>query len=109
MRVLLAGLLIVAGLAPSTQGKRTFTGVITDGMCAAGDHSRMRMGPTAAECAIACVDAHGAAFILYDGKTVYRLSDQSTPEKFAGKKVTVTGMLNAAADAIEVESIVSAN
>ena len=73
MRVLLAGLLIIAGLAPA-QSKRTFTGVITDGMCAAGDHSKMRMGPTAAECTIACVDAHGAAFVLYDGKTVFGLT-----------------------------------
>ena len=28
---------------------------------------------------------------VYDGKTTWILSDQKTPEKFAAKKVTVTG------------------
>ena len=108
MRFLIAGLLMVVGLGPA-QSKGTFTGVITDGMCAAGDHSRMRMGPTNAECTIACVDAHGAAFVLYDGKILYGLSDQKTPEKFAGKRVTVTGALNAATRMIQVESITASN
>ena len=54
-------------------------------MCANADHSQMRMGPTDAECTIACVSAHGAMYVLYDGKDVYTLSDQQTPEKFAGK------------------------
>ena len=105
MRVLIASLVIIAGLAPA-QGQRTFSGVITDDMCAAGDHSRMRMGPSNHECTIACVDAHGAAFVLYDGKLVYGLSDQKTPEKFAGKNVTVMGVVNATTRMIQVESIV---
>jgi len=52
-------LLAVAALAaaPATQ---TFTGTITDNMCARGGHSQMRMGPTDAECTVACVGAHGA-------------------------------------------------
>ena len=33
--------------------------------------------------------AHDASFVLWDGKNVYSLSDQKTPEKFAGQKVTV--------------------
>ena len=106
-RVLSLSLLIIAALAPA-QSKRTFTGTITDDMCATADHSRMRMGPTDAECTIACVLAHGALYVLYDGKEVYTLSDQKTPEKFAGKKVTVTGTLNTAAKKIQVESIAAA-
>ena len=76
-------------------GKETFTGVITDSMCARPDHSRMRMGPTDAECTTACVKYHGAMYVLYDGKETYTLSDQKTPEKFAAKKVTVAGTLDA--------------
>ena len=90
------------------QGKQKFTGAITDSMCAEADHSRMRMGPTDAECTIACIDAHGASYVLYDGKEVYALSDQRTPEKFAGKKVTVTGTLDAKTRTIQVDSITAA-
>jgi hypothetical protein len=100
-------LLVAAGLstAPAVQ---TFSGVVTDSMCAAGDHSGMRMGPTDAQCTTACVLAHGATYVLYDGKTSYGLSDQRTPEKFAGKKVTVTGTLDAKTMTIRVESISAA-
>jgi len=90
------------------QGKRTFTGTITDSMCATADHSGMRMGPTDAECTIACVQAHGAQYVLYDGKNVFTLSDQQSPEKFAGRKVTVTGTLDASRMVIQVNSIILA-
>lgn len=68
----------------------------------------MRMGPTDAECTKACVDVHGASYVLYDGKQAYTLSDQKAPEKFAGKKVTVSGTLNAKTKTIQVDSIVAA-
>lgn len=106
MKPLILTVLVVAALA--APGKQTFTGVITDSMCPAGDHSRMRMGSTDAECTIACVDAHGAQYVLYDGKESYTLSDQRTPEKFAGKKVTVTGTLDAKTKTIKVDSIAAA-
>jgi hypothetical protein len=89
-------------------GKQTFTGVITDGMCPTADHSQMKMGPTDAECTKACVSIHGAAYVLYDGKNTYELSDQKTPEKFAAKKVTVTGTLDAKTKTIKVDSIIAA-
>ena len=107
MKRAIFGLLLIAALA-AAQGKRKFTGAITDSMCAAAGHSRMRMGPTDAECTIACVLAHDAAYVLYDGKEVYMLSDQRTPEKFAGKKVTVTGTLDAKTHTIRVDSITAA-
>ena len=69
----------------------------------------MRMGSNDAECTIACVSAHGAMYVLYDGKELYTLSDQQTPEKFAGKKVTVTGTLDAKTRIIQVGSITAAN
>ena len=98
---------ILAAFVPA-QAKRTFTGTITDGMCPGGSHAQMRMGPTDPECTIACVDAHGALFVLYDGTSAYNLSDQKSPEKFAGKKVTVTGTLNTQTRTIQVDSIVAA-
>jgi hypothetical protein len=100
-------LLAIAALA-AAQGKQTFTGAITDDMCARADHSGMRMGPTDAECTIACVMVHGASYVLYDGKEVYTLSDQKTPEKFAGQKVTVRGTLDAKTKTIRVDSITAA-
>jgi hypothetical protein len=95
----------VLGAAP---GKRRFTGTITDNMCPQADHSGMRMGPTDAECAIACVGVHDAQYGLYDGKDLYALSDQRTAEKFAAKKVTVTGRLDAKTRTIQVDSIAAA-
>lgn len=108
MKLLLFGLLVIVLLmaaltaAPDT---RKFTGVITDSMCENADHSRMKMGPTDAECTIACINEHGALYVLYDGKDAYTLSDQRTPEKFAAKKVTVTGTLDAKTMTIRVDSI----
>jgi hypothetical protein len=104
MKPLIWSLLTIAALSPA-QGKRLFTGTITDGMCANADHAQMRMGPTDAECTIACINEHGAMYVLYDGKDSYTLSDQRTPEKFAAQKVTVRGMLNVKTKTIQVDSI----
>jgi hypothetical protein len=104
MKHLILSVLAVAALsaAPDTQ---TFTGIITDNMCGASGHAQMQMGPTDAECAVACVAVHGATYVLVDGKAVYALSDQRTPEKFAAQKVKVTGTLDAKTNTIHVDSI----
>ena len=107
MKSLIASLFAVAALS-AAPAKQTFTGTITDNMCARGGHSQMRMGPTDAECTVACVGAHGATYVLFDGKEVYTLSDQRTPEKFAAQKVKVTGTLDAKTRTIQVESITAA-
>ena len=107
MRPLIVGLLALTALS-AAQGKQTFVGTITDDMCERADHSRMQMGPTDAECTRACVAQHGAAFVLFDGTNVYKLSDQKTPDKFAGQKVRVTGTVDAKTRTIRVESISAA-
>jgi uncharacterized protein DUF5818 len=107
MKSWIVSLVLVAALT-AAQGKQKFTGVITDSMCSSADHKAMRMGPTDAECTVACVLAHGASYVLYDGKEVYMLSDQTSPEKLAGKKVTVTGTLDAKTKTIKVDSITAA-
>jgi translation elongation factor P/translation initiation factor 5A len=104
---MILGLLAVAALA-AVQGKQTFTGTITDSMCATANHAPMRMGPTDAECATACVEVHDADYVLYDGKDAYVLSDKKTAEKFAAQKVTVTGTLDAKTRKIQVDSITAA-
>ncbi len=110
MKYLMLSLLALAALPPlsATQGKQTFTGTITDDMCARAGHRQMRMGPTDADCTIACVRAHDAMYVLYDGKDVYTLSDQRTPEKFAAQKVRVTGTLDAKTKTIQVDSMTAA-
>ena len=88
----------------------SFTGTITDNGdpdCAKGDHSDMKMGNDA-QCTIGCVKGHGAKYVLYDGKQTYVLSDQKTPEQYAGKKVVVTGTLDAKTKTIQVGSIAAA-
>lgn len=83
----------------------TFRGVITDSMCNL-NHKPMNMGPDA-ECTKACVK-HGAKYVLHDGKKAYKLSDQQTPEKFAGQKVTVTGTLFEKTGVIKADKIEAA-
>ena len=96
---------LLAGAALAAPAKQTFTGVITDSECGSAGHARMRMGPTDAECTYACIQAHGAQYVLLAGKTIYKLSNQDLPEKFAGAKVRVTGTLDAKTKTIQVESI----
>lgn len=96
--VFLAGTMLVAAANQS----KTFTGVITDTMC--GDnHAAMKVSPDA-KCVRECVK-HGSKYALYDGKNVYVLSDQQTPEKFAAQKVKVTGTLYEKTKVLKVDSI----
>lgn len=108
MKTVIVCLLFLAALVQA-QASQSYSGIVTDSMCPKGDHSRMRMGPTDAECTIACIDAHGALYVLYDGKNSYTLSDQKTAEKFAGKKVTVHGTLDARAGTIQVDAITASD
>jgi hypothetical protein len=84
---------------------QTFTGVITDSMCV-NNHAMMHITPDD-KCVRKCVRA-GAKYVLYDGKTAYKLSDQQTPEKFAAQKVKLTGVPFPATGIIQVEKIEAA-
>jgi hypothetical protein len=100
------GLLLAAGVSLAVPGKdaKTFVGSIGDSMCGA---KHMMAGESDKDCTLECVKG-GSTYILIDpsGK-IYQLSDQKTPEQFAGAKVTVTGTLKG--DTISVASIVAAN
>ena len=103
MRIIIIALL---SLAPSlgAQSTQTFTGVITDDGCAKS-HAQMRMGPTDADCTNACVSAHGSAYALNDGKTIYTLKSRDKLEKFAAQKVSIVGTLDKKTNTIQVDSI----
>src|SRR3990172_5191355 len=106
------GLLALAGLSAAAlsaaQGKQTFTGKITDDECPRSNHEAMQMGPNDAEGSVACVEAHGTQYVLYDGEHAYGLSDQKTPKQFAGQQVAVTGTLDTKTSTIQVDSIAAA-
>lgn len=98
------GMLVAAANPP-----QTFTGVITDTMCGA-DHKPMKMG-TDAKCTQECVRTSSdkkVKYALYDGKNVYVLSDQQTPESLAGQRVKVTGVLYQKTKIIQVDKIEAA-
>jgi hypothetical protein len=102
-------LVLALAAAQAAQRPHSFTGVVTDSECSLGDHSKMKMGPTDAECVKACVEEHGASYVLYDGKISYALSDQKTASRFAGKKVIISGTLDPAAKLIKVAGIKAAH
>jgi len=94
-------------LGLSLQAAQTFTGVITDTMCGA-NHTHMNIRPDE-KCVRDCVkmDKRYKYALLANGK-MYVLSDQQTPEKFAAKKVKVTGTLFEKTGIIKVDKIETA-
>jgi hypothetical protein len=100
----IALLFMTGTLLLTAAGKRTFTGVITDTMCGA-NHKPMNVSPDS-KCVLECVKHDkNVKFALYDGKNVYTLSDQQTPEKYAGQKVKITGTLYEKTKILQVDSI----
>lgn len=105
MPFLMAALFVATGSAA-----QTFTGMITDSMCGA-DHKPMKMGSDD-KCTKECVRTSSdkkIKYALYDGKNVYVLSDQQTPESFAGQHVRVTGKLFEKTKIIQVDKIEAAH
>lgn len=94
-----SGTMTVAAAAQSV------TGVITDTMCGA-KHGMMKGQPDS-ECTRLCVKG-ARDYALYDGKTLWKLSDQKTPASFAAQRVTVTGEVNEKTMTIKVTKIEAA-
>jgi hypothetical protein len=104
---LLISLLAAAALAADRKS-RVFTGVITESMCKR-NHAMMGGKTPDAQCVIDCVKADKSVkYALHDGKKLYVLSDQQTPEQFAAQKVRVKGVLYEKTQIIKVESIEAA-
>ena len=103
MKQAIAIIALSAAMTVAAAAAEKYTGVITDNMCA-GDHKSMNMGPDA-KCVTDCVKSMGGQYALWDGKTAWVLSDQKGAEKFAAKKVTVTGTADPATKTLKVDSI----
>lgn len=105
-----AGILVFAlgiAAAAAASDSKTYVGVISDTMCGA-NHAPMKVSPDA-RCVTECVrDAKTHQYALVSGTLVYKLTDQTTPAKFAGQKVTVTGVLDPKTKTLKVERIVQA-
>jgi hypothetical protein len=111
------GLLISAGLVSmaATEHSQVFRGEIGDSQCALNVHSLNRsheemlkkkdVGTTAADCARYCVKYLGGVFVLVVKEKVYKLDDQDLAEKYAGKKVRLTGVLDLRTNTIAVHAI----
>jgi hypothetical protein len=102
MKTILLTLFLSAAAAAATQ---SVTGVITDTMCGA-KHS-MKKGQPDDECIRMCAKG-SREYALYDGKGVWKLSDQKSPAQFAAKRVKVTGTVDEKTMTIKVASIEAA-
>ena len=97
----------LASVAIAAEAPKTYAGTITDSMCVM-NHKMMKISPDS-KCVRECVkNSKEVKYVLHDGKTTYRLSDQKTPEQFAAQKVKVTGKLYAKTGIIAVEKIEAA-
>lgn len=111
------GLLMSAGLVSMAETDRVqvFRGEIGDSQCALNVHSLSRsheemlkkkeIGTTAADCARYCVKNLGGVFVLQVKERVYKLDDQDLAEKYAGRKVKLTGVLDSKTNIITVLAI----
>jgi len=105
MKKLIGTLILATGMLAAADKPRMYTGVITYTMCGA-NHAAMGVKPDA-KCVRECVkmDPSKTKYALLVGKDIYVLSDQQSPEQFAGKKVRITGTLYEKTQILQVDSI----
>ena len=65
----------------------------------------MTAGQSDDKCVAACVKSTSSQYALFDGKQVWKLSDQKRPAKLAAQRVKVIGILNEKTRTIQVDSI----
>jgi hypothetical protein len=88
-------ILVVAGFCFGGTAVKTFSGVIHDNRC---------VGPN---CATQCPVTKEPKYTLQSGDQAWVLSDQKTPAQYVGRKVVVTGTVEAD-NKLKVTSIVPA-
>jgi hypothetical protein len=93
-------LFIAASL--TTLHAQTVEGVITDTMC--GARHTMAKDLSDVDCVKMCAKGSND-YALFDGKTLWKLSNQKLAGQFAAKHVRVSGETNAEAKKIKVEAI----
>ncbi|MBI2822954.1 MAG: hypothetical protein HYX74_12090 [Acidobacteria bacterium] len=107
-RILLA-LVLVAFMAGAwmffgrSRTVETWSGAISDAMCG-GNHAAMG-GNNASDCTVECVHFMRSKYVLVTDHEAYVLSDQESPEQFAGQRVKVTGVMDSKAKLLRVQAI----
>jgi hypothetical protein len=114
--VLCCGFAVLALAAPGyAQTSRVFRGEISDSQCALNVHSLTRshqemlksksMGGTSNTCSVYCIERLGGYLVLSAGNDVYRLDRSDLVHGFEGRKVVITGALDAKLKQIHVLKI----
>ena len=108
------GVLAVPGIAHG-QTSRLFHGEVSDSQCALNVHSLTRshqemlksksMGGTSNTCSVYCIEHLGGYLVLSAGNDVYRLDRSDLVHGFEGRKVIITGTLDAKLKQIHVLKI----
>ena len=97
------------------QNSRVFHGEVSDSQCAMNVHSLTRshqemlksksMGGTASTCSMYCIEHLGGYLVLSIGNDVYRLDRSDLVHGFEGRRVAITGVLDAKLKQIHVVKI----
>jgi hypothetical protein len=97
-----AGICLTAMSTTADEG--SWTGYVTDSLCAKGDVSKMKN----TDCATMCVKDHGAKWVLYSmkDKKAFTLEPTDKVESHAGQYVTIKGTLDG--ENIKVTSVSTA-
>lgn len=108
------GVLALAG-AVYGQTSHVYHGEVSDSQCAMNVHSLTRshqemlksksMGGTSNTCSVFCIEHLGGYLVLSVGNDVYRLDRSDLVHGFEGRKVMVTGVLDAKLKQIHVLKI----
>src|SRR5579864_1936330 len=106
-----AGVLVLASAAWG-QNARVFKGEVSDSQCALNVHSLTRshqemlksksMGGTSNTCAVYCIEHLGGYLVLSAGNDVYRLDRPDLVHGYEGRRVVITGILDAKLNQIHV-------
>jgi hypothetical protein len=94
---------------------KTYRGEVADSQCALNVHSLTHshqemlksksMGGDSASCARYCTTYLGGTFVLSVKKDIYHLDDQTVVQRFAGRRVKVSGILDPKSKTIHVVNV----
>ena len=109
-----AGILALTGAAYG-QASHAYHGEVSDSQCAMNVHSLTRshqemlksksMGGTSNTCTVYCIEHLGGYLVLSAGNDVYRLDRSDLVHGFEGRRVIITGILDAKLKQIHVLKI----
>jgi hypothetical protein len=110
-----AGILAVATALYGQNATHAFHGEVSDSQCALNVHSLTRshqemlksksMGGTSNTCSVYCIEHLGGYLVLSAGNHVYRLDRADLVHGFEGRRVVITGVLDAKTAQIHVLKI----